>query len=487
MKNLVLNATLFSLVASTGCTDDYDTATLLAASLGTPSITTDSSTYEPDKPIQVIWDELPGNATDWVALAPAGSGPMTVTNWISTAGNPSSDYTFSGLPQGTFVARAFSEDSYNLIVESDAFQVAVPAGSAVATGASDYPVASPIDVSWSGLPGFATDWVALAPAGSSPSTVIAYVYTGGVDGAHTFTGLPSGAYVVRAFPNDTYTIFAEAPFTVGAASPVTLAASQAGYSVEENVDVTWSGMTTDVNNWIAIAPYGSPMTEVARWMYTGGASTGSTTFAQPSSFGVYVVRSFAKDSYALVAESAPFVFGSELATGAAHYQPSDQVSGSFSNFPASATLVLAPAGSPMATSTQTVPASGATGSFSFDPAPAGTYVVRAFLPDASTAFFETAAFDVSIDPSVAADHATYAVGEIITASWSSLPPSATNWIAIAPAGSATTTVSTWRYTDATDAGSMMFAYDLAPGDYVIRAFANDSYTMLDESPAFHVE
>jgi hypothetical protein len=183
------------------------------------TITTDMSSYGPGENVTVSWTGLPGDATDWVALAPQSSSLVTTTAWAYTGGSTSGSYTFVGgiAAAGTYVARAFPNNTYSLAGESTAFMVSASAATLV-TDQSSYTVDQSITITWTGLPGNPTDWVALAPQGSSVETTTTWVYTGGViSGSYTFTGgiSTAGTYVSRAFPNNTYGLLVEsAPFTV---------------------------------------------------------------------------------------------------------------------------------------------------------------------------------------------------------------------------------------------------------------------------------
>jgi hypothetical protein len=90
---------------------------------------------------------------------------------------------------------------------------------AVSTNASSYTTGATVTVSYSGLPGNAKDWIAIAPSGSANTSWVAWVYTNGqVSGTATFTAPAAGTYVARAFVNDTLTLLAQsATFTTVAA------------------------------------------------------------------------------------------------------------------------------------------------------------------------------------------------------------------------------------------------------------------------------
>src|SRR5262245_25710177 len=115
-----------------------------------PSISTDSASYSLNATITVTYDGLPGNEKDWIAIAPAGSDNTSYTAFVYTGGQTSGTATFSAPAPGSYVARAFSNDTYDLIGESPPFTVAVTGFS---TDRTSYSLSDTITVTYSGLPG----------------------------------------------------------------------------------------------------------------------------------------------------------------------------------------------------------------------------------------------------------------------------------------------------------------------------------------------
>jgi hypothetical protein len=365
----------------------------------------------------------------------------------------------------------------------------------VTTSAASYTTAQSIGVTWAGLPGNATDWVGIAPAGSESTTVIYWTYTQSMDaGSHTFGTLPVGQYVARAFAADSYEMLDEsAAFDVTASTLGNVSTNQANYSFDSDIVVTWAGLPGTANDWVAIAPQGSSPTTVSRWVYTAGQVAGSFAFEAPGTGGTYVARAFVDNSYMIVGESSPFAVGLSVSTDKSSYTTSEPVIVSWEFLPGNQFdwIAIAPAGSPTTTVTTWVYTNGAaTGMNTFGVLGAGAYVVRAFENNSYTLLDETDAFTVTGGgaATVGADAAMYAVGQDIVVTWSGLPGNANDWIAIAPDGSADTSVLLWVYTAGQAAGSTTFVGGLgSAGSYVVRAFENDSYTRLGESAAFTVQ
>jgi hypothetical protein len=461
-----------------------------------PAVTTSAATYTTGQAINVSWSNLTTNTNDWIALAPVSSDLSTVSAWVYTNGQANGSFAFPGLANGEYVARAFLDDGYELIDESDPFTVASPSAGNVTTDLPSYAVSQPIQVSWTGLPGNQNDWIAIATAGSPDTSVIAYVYTAGqAAGNTTFAGLSTaGNYVVRVFANDTYEKLGEAAFTVTGGTFGSVSTDKANYSFDDNVVVTWSGLPGNANDWIAIAPQGSSATTVTRWVYTAGVANGSFAFEAPSTGGTYVARAFVNDSYEIVGESAAFGVGLSVSTSKTSYTTAEAVVVSWENLPTNQFdwVAIAPAGSSLSTVTTWVYTNGvSTGQNTFGMLAAGSYVARAFLDNSYTLLDETTPFTVAPGGgtvTVSTDAAMYTAGQDITVTWSGLPGNANDWIALAPDGSADSNAILWVYTGGQAAGSTTFVGGLsAPGAYVARAFEDDSYAKLGQSSAFNVQ
>jgi hypothetical protein len=488
---------LLALVWLAACVGASPNNSEVASQGGTaPQVTATAASYTTGQQIGVSWANLPTNPNDWIAIAPVNSDLSTVNAWTYTNGQAMGSATFASLPVGQYVARAFSNDSYDLLDESDPFDVTAGSGATLMTDAASYTISQNIAVSWTGLPGNANDWIALAPQGSADTSVIRYVYTGGqTSGTTTFTGglSTAGPYVARAFINDTYEKAGEVAFTITGGPTGNVTTDKSSYSFDDQIVVSWSNLPGNATDWVSIAPAGSSDTTATRWIYTNGQTSGSFAFESPSTGGSYVARTYINDSYNKVGESAPFGIGVEVTTNKASYTTTEPVTVNWQNFPTNASdwVAIAPAGSPLTTVTTWVYTNGvAMGSTVFGALPAGSYVARGFLDDSYVLLDESPAFTVTGvgTVTVTTDAAMYASGQDITVSWSGLPGNANDWIALAPQGSADTSVTLWVYTGGQVSGSTTFTGGLATaGSYVARAFEDDSYNRLGESTAFNVQ
>lgn len=182
------------------------------------TVTTNATTYTTNDPIMVSWTGLAGSTTDWISIASSGSSDYAFIRWVYTGGTVNGSTTFAALQPGTYVARSYNYNNYVKVAESVPFTIGGAGSTTVTNDNTAYTTAQSAVVTFGGMLGSATDWISIAPQGSSATTFSTYRYTGGVtSGSVTIplAGLTPGTYVSRAYFNDGYTIQAEsAAFTL---------------------------------------------------------------------------------------------------------------------------------------------------------------------------------------------------------------------------------------------------------------------------------
>lgn len=375
----------------------------------------------------------------------------------------------------------------------------------VTTDKTSYTFATPVTVSFAGLDGSTSDWLAIAPQGSPLSTTTRWAFTGGgATGTHVFEGPGAGGtYVARAFDASSALLGESDPFTVQDPGSVmaTVTPGKSAYTMAENITISFTGMPGDPQDWIAIAPVGFPDDDQAEWRFTGGGASGSVTFTGGFSLtgfpaGNYVARAYLNNTFTKVAESAMFTIGlagPTISTDRTTYSTTDDIAVSWTALPGNLHdwIAIAPQGSPPTTVQMWVYANGqVAGSTSFFAGnlAVGNYVARAFNNDAYTLLAESVMFSVTtaVPAGITTNKSTYARGETITITWNGLSTNNKNWISYAPQGSPDTTVTRWAYTGGLASGSLLFEGPLAAGTYVARSFSNDTYTKTGESAPFVV-
>lgn len=273
----------------------------------------DGADYAIDQPVTLTFTGLPPNQTDWISLLPVGSIPSRAALWKYTGGTANGSVTFTtglALVSGTYYGGMYQGHLY---LHDTYTEVAVTApvliGSLVTTNKPSYNAFEPVNVAWTHLPGGPDDWVAISPVGSDPDVVTQWLYTGGaIDGNITFTTgvAAAGQYIARTYAPNTYFVSGQsAPFDVVAGPVATVSTDLMTYTAGQSITVSWTNTPGNANDWIAIAPQGSPDSTVIRWVYTAGAASGMFTFEGVSA-GSYVARAFLDNQYVKLGESAAF-------------------------------------------------------------------------------------------------------------------------------------------------------------------------------------
>jgi hypothetical protein len=447
------------------------------------TLTTDQATYAVGARITVTYSGLPGNQQDWIAIAPEGSAATSYVAYVFTNGQQSGTATFTAPAAGSYVARAFPNNTFALLAESAPFGVP-----GVSVDRTSYAPGSTITVTYAGLPGDLQDWIAIAPAGAATTSYVAYVFTNGQQsGTATFTAPAAGSYVVRAFPNNTFALLAEsAPFGVTSVST-----DATSYALGARITVSYAGLPGNLQDWIAIAPAGAPTTSYVAYVFTNGQKSGTATFAAPAA-GSYVARAFPDNTFVLVAESPTFVVAAAtaptVATDKSSYAAGSTITVTYAGLPGNLQdwIALAPAGSANTSYVAYVFTNGQkSGAATFATPAAGSYVARALVNNTFTRAAESATFAVvaAPAPTVTTDRTDYAVGDTVTVTYTGLPGNLQDWIALAPAGSANTSYVNYVFTNGQQSGTATFPAPAA-GSYVARSLVNNTFTLAAESAAF---
>ena len=76
-------------------------------------LTLNKDTYVPNELIFINYDNMQGNATDWIGIYPAGASYEfeNVLDWKSTNGNIQGELSLSNIPEGNYEVRAFFNNS----------------------------------------------------------------------------------------------------------------------------------------------------------------------------------------------------------------------------------------------------------------------------------------------------------------------------------------------------------------------------------------
>jgi len=401
------------------------------------------------------------------------------------------------------------------------FAIAMASAQTITVDAASYETVDGVTVTWTDMASLGAgsqSFVALAESGSPDSGYEPQITVGSFDGSATLYDPPVGVVEVRFYDSaasgvvlartDSFTVAhpaGELPSIAVSAPPVA------------GDDASFDYLNADgyLADWVAIAYPGSATTDYLRWQYTDGAYDGTESWSSmiyasgPAELvaGDYEVRLFHNNGYVLTASStftvtddAPPVAGTLGATQMV-YTPSEHIELDYTDAPGGAGDELSlsyPEFGPLdaAGTLQTVAATGATGSATFAPVNALGPIVGRYIEAASSTQWNDD-IDIDIDflprgsvtssPAMTAP-ADLASGQRIDATWSGSNGSTTDFVAIARAHSAIATpsaVEAWAYTGTT-AGTISFYNNLAAGDYVVRYYESDAWTLASESDVFTV-
>lgn len=166
-----------------------------------------------------------------------------------------------------------------------------------------------------------TDWIGFYNTGDPNTAFQSVNYTGGAtSGTFNFYGPTTpGTYEFRYLTDNSYNSVATSnTLIVEPAVGFTLTPSIQSASEGQMVSVNWTAPAgRPSTDWIGVFAEGETDNrnyDPTQWIYTGGATAGTFTFAMPAG-GSYVVRYLLRDGYTHVAESP--LIGSEYSVTAA--------------------------------------------------------------------------------------------------------------------------------------------------------------------------
>lgn len=283
-----------------------DTGRVTESVTGT-TVTTDKSSYFAGQIVKVTFSGMPGNQLDWIAVSVAGSGNSFV-KYHYTNGALSGSVTFAALPPGSYEARAYANNTYTLLASAPFTVVPAPV---ITTDKQQYTPGQTVTLSYSQMPGNASDTIAVSVSGSADTaTVQSFPTNGATSGVQQVTGLTAGSYEARAYASGT-TVVARWAFTIS--NTVTVTTDAGAYTTGQTVNVSFTGLPGNSNDWIGIAVPGTADTQYVQFKYTNGATSGSLGFTGLAA-GTYEARAYRKNTYTVIGRSQIFTVGGATCT-----------------------------------------------------------------------------------------------------------------------------------------------------------------------------
>lgn len=464
------------------------------------AVTTNLTAYNVGQNIVVTFDGMSGAATDWIAIAHPGDPGTTYLKYKYTNGGTTGSVTFTnpGLPAGTYEARAYYNwnGTHSYTVQQTSASFTIGAATGLNTNQTTYTAGQNITVTYSGLAGTHSDWIALAHTTDPTNVYEAWAYTpGGTSGSVTFTApkLGAGTYVARAF-NDwngthSYTVAKTSPtFTITGGA--TLTPSSLTYNAGDTVTVNFANFANSGSDWISINVPGSATTTYTAFQFVTGASGSAMFTGLPS--GTYEARYHTNwngtHSYGVLAVSRQFKINAKagVATDFASYGANEGIVLSYSSMPGNAQdyVAVSAAGSPATSTIQRFSTNGQiSGTQAFAALPAGNYEARAYVNNTST-IIAVQPFTVTAT-TLSTDATTYTTADPVNVSFDGMPGNAQDYIAVSAVGSSVMSYVTFFYTAGATTGTHQFT-GLPAGTYEIRAYYNNSHTVSARSATFTV-
>ena len=383
----------FRLFPSGGYTRAATSSTLSVTPAVPASLTLSATTVAAGAQVTATLSGGAGGATDWLALAVAGAPNTSYLQWTYVgAGVTSRTWTVTLASPGAYEFRLFPNGGYTRAATSPTVTVTSPilsvSATTVATGGQ-------VTLTLTNGMGGASDWLALAAAGSPNTSYLQSTNVGAGVTTRTWTvALPSaGSYEFRLFLNGGYTRAATSPtvtVTGGGSPSLTLSATTVAAGAQ--VTATLSGGAGGATDWLALAVAGAPNTSYLQWTYVGAGVTSRTWTVTPASPGAYEFRLFPNGGYTRAATSSTLTVTAavpaSLTVSATTVAAGAQVTATLSGGAGGATdwLALAAVGSPNTSYLQWtyVGAGVTTRTWTVTLASAGSYEFRLFLNNGYT-------------------------------------------------------------------------------------------------------
>lgn len=183
---------------------------------GGATLTMEKSVLSPGEPIRLTFSGMSGDRADFIATAPAGSGPESYLSFVYTNGARDGTASLTAPEkEGAYELRAL------FAADAGAVQAMLPftvqANVQLTLDKTSFRPGEAMRVTFAGFTGATQDYVATAPAGSPVSTYIAYSYVNGAREGSLSLNAPDapGAYELRAIlQHDPNVVKVSLPFAV---------------------------------------------------------------------------------------------------------------------------------------------------------------------------------------------------------------------------------------------------------------------------------
>lgn len=192
----------------------------LSVHLFSQTISTQKPVIPAGEKIIVTYTGFPGNPADWIGIVPVNYTDEQLGQWYYTEGKSSGTMTFPAMAVGEYEVRAFFNNSYK-VEKRYRFSVGT-ASVQLWTDKPSFNTGEAVIINYSGFPGNAQDWIAVAPEGYADDKASQWFYTEGKkEGTMSFSGLSEGNYEARAYYNNAYEVKTRYKFTINKSGATT--------------------------------------------------------------------------------------------------------------------------------------------------------------------------------------------------------------------------------------------------------------------------
>jgi hypothetical protein len=319
-------------------------------------------------------------------------------------------------------------------------------------------------------------------------------------------GLPNGNYHARVRHRDTNAVWS--PWSAGISfaiegsttGPTKLTLAKAIYAPGEDILMAYEHGPGNATDWLGIYRKGNtPGTQNSTtWQYVNGANKtdGTRLFTQDLATGEWFAGFFENDGYRELAPRVPFYVGgiATLTPAKSQFAKDETVRIDFAGSPGAATDWIGiyrvdQTPGPDA-SVQWQYAAAASGFKEFAGLANGYYFAAFFVNGGYQEISERVRFAVGDRiASVTIPATPISAGDDFTVGFANGPGIPKDWIGLFKQGQTpgVDTLTAYRYFDGATTGTVTFHLpDLAPGDYFVAMFTNDSYTEVSNRHLFTV-
>jgi hypothetical protein len=467
------------------------------------------ATVAPGGTLTVTWQNV-GQPfkKDWFSLNPVGATDGNWLAWSYGSGQMDGSIPFAlpvNLPPGTYNVRMYSNDTFKRLAISNPITVTASGATVAVTPVAPAPGGT-LTASWRNIAApTATDWVGVYSAGAADADYVTRIYTSGRATDHMLMTLPAnistGPYELRLFSNNSLTLLATSnPFEV---KSIGLSVSPGIVPRSGKLTFSWTGIPSPTStDWVALVTVAAGSLDANWWASstTTGTASGSRELTLPPNIpsGIYELRLFANDGWQRLAAANYVYVGPTFSATPSTVAPGGTVTMSWQGILGPTPLdwvSMNPLNNNdhlwVASQTTTGTASGSKTLVVPYSLPAGTYDLRLYANNSFTRLALSNVITVTAPgPIVAANSATATSGGTVTAFYRDIvAPMPTDWIGVYAAGAADNAYLTRVFTGGHVTGTTTIALPggLAPGQYELRLFANDTLTRLAVGNSFAIQ